>query len=367
MADDTVSSRAARIKLERADRILSHLKAAKGICDEIDSPALRTAIDALIQGLTPRRSRYQSLADGRIEPRDRFKRQVRPEGVRIPEYVLCLDECGSHVPQAALSRFPAFCVSGVILSKDAYETTDVLWKAWKAEYLGNPSIIVHEPEVRGCSGHFRRSTAPEREALWEALADILGRLDFACISAVVDLREFYQIHPNGEVDPFLPKSVYLMCIDFILERFVHFLQHRGGDARGSVVAESRGAAEDATVHAEYIRLHIEGTQYVPPGSFRHALRPHMEFYVKNRNHSGLQIADLAARPFAEKILWPTSTPARWDIFSSRLYDGMKGKPGGYGLKIFPLRAPNRTLPWHGPCGMLGHEQAPASGRSLESH
>jgi len=346
MANADISPRGARIKLERVDRLISHLVSAQHICDEIGTSQTRDAIQVLLEALAPQRARLQSLAEGRIEPRGRFPKQVRPEGALIPEYILSLDECGSHVPQAASSDFPVFCVSGVILSKDTYEATDVLWKAWKTEHLGSPGIVVHEPEVRGCSGNFRRSTPVEREALWRSLEDILSRLDFTCISAVVDLRALYQLHPDGEVDPFLPKSVYLMCIDFILERFVHFLHHYGGDARGTLIAESRGAAEDAFVHAEYIRLQTEGTQFVPPGSFRHALRPNMEFAIKKRNHSGLQIADLAARPFAEKVLSPDSTPPRWDVFASRLYDGMKEKPGSYGLKVFPLTETNDPFDRH---------------------
>jgi len=342
MGSSEITPRAARIKLERVDRLLSHLSAARRLFEEIDSSENSEIVASLIDGLAPSRSRYQSISDGRIEPRKRFKKQIRPEGAAIPEYILCLDECGSHVPEAARSNFPVFCVSGIILSKAAYGTIDDLWKAWKTTYLGSPDIVVHEPEVRGCTKNFRRSTSSERENLWKALEDILAKIDFTCICAVVDLRSFYELHPDGKVDHFLPKSIYLMCIDFIMERFVNFLHHRD-DARGSVVAESRGTVEDAIVHAEFMRLLTEGTQYVPPVSFRWALRPYIEFYVKKRNHTGLQIADLSARPFAEKILAPETTPARWDIFSARLYDGMKDAPHSYGLKVFPLTEENNPF------------------------
>ncbi len=172
---------------------------------------------------------------------------------------------------------------------------------------------------------------------------ILGELDFTCIATVVDMREFVANHPAGLVDEFLPESCYLMCIDFIMERFVHFLRHAGNDARGSVIAESRGLVEDAKVHAEFIRLHLEGTQFLSAKAFRAQLRPYIEFYVKKRNHSGLQIADLAARPFAEIVLGRESSPARWETFKSKLYDGQKEAPHSYGLKVFPLTESNNPF------------------------
>ncbi|CAN5828282.1 hypothetical protein BH24CHL3_BH24CHL3_03640 [soil metagenome] len=183
-----------------------------------------------------------------------------------------------------------------------------------------------------------------REQLRAELGRILGELNYTCIASVVDMKEFVTQHPEGKVDDFLPSACYLMCVDFVLERFVHFLQHKGHDAKGLVVAESRGALEAAKIHAEFIRLHIEGTQYISGSVFRHQLRPYVEFCRKTRNNSGLQIADLAARPFAEKILRPLETPQRWETFKEKLYDGLKDAPHKYGLKVFPLTSENDPFP-----------------------
>ena len=169
-------------------------------------------------------------------------------------------------------------------------------------------------------------------------------MDFTCIAAVVDLRAFLDHYPSGNVDDFLPQSCFLMCIDFVMERFVHYISGRDGTGRGEVVAESRGEREDAKVAAEFIRLHLEGTQFVSDSYFRYQLRPYIEFQPKRTNSSGLQIADLSARPFAERVLNPASAPARWDVFSRKLYDGGKGAPESYGLKVFPLTNENHPFP-----------------------
>lgn len=338
MTLDELHPRVARLKLEKAQRLIYHLDAARRTLDQLGEDS--SVLDEVITNTRKSVDRFEHFANGRIESRRRFKSTIRPQGVHVPEYYLCLDECGSHVPGSAHSNFPVFSLTGVIVSKDDYEAFDVIWKAWKTKHLGSPEIVVHEPEVRGCSANFRRPREEDRQALWNDLEVILKELDFKCIAAVVDMKAFVSNHPHGRVDDFLPESCYLMCIDFIMERFVHFLQHAGNDARGNVIAESRGLVEDAKVHAEFIRLHLEGTQFLSARAFCAQLRPYIEFFVKKRNHSGLQVADLAARPFAEIILNPKSTPARWNVFKEKLYDGLKSAPQSYGLKIFPLMESN---------------------------
>ena len=102
-----------------------------------------------------------------------------------------------------------------------------------------------------------------------------------------------------------------------------------------VYAESRGPLEDVQVQQEYIRLQIEGTQFQSASWFRYQLQRFIEFVPKRRNHTGLQIADLAARPCADKVLAPGSEPERWGVLRPKIYDGGVGRPESYGLKSFP--------------------------------
>lgn len=294
--------------------------------------AIRAETRVLIEQL-------EHAALGRIESRVRFKPTPRPEGSPAPEYLLFLDECGNHA--SLEERFPVFCLSGIVVAKAKYEAFDVTWKAWKTKHLGGPDVIVHEPDARHFVRRFQRQTPAQQMALREELDRLLEALEFTCIAAAIDMKKLQQDHPTGFVDDYLPSACYLMCIDFVMERFVHFLQYRGQDARGSVVAESRGALEDAKVHAEFIRLHIEGTQFISSYAFRRQLRPYIEFLRKPRNSSGLQVADLSARPFAEKVMNPNNADVvRWSIFKQKLYDGLKGAPYSYGLKVFPLAESN---------------------------
>ena len=325
--------RAARIKFAEAQDYSSHLEFARRAKFRLDGDT--TLLDEEIIRARNVVVRYSTCADARIEPRRHTPSKVVSEHDPRPEYHLFLDECGVHNLRPEKDPFPVFCLCGVIVAADRYETFDTLWKAWKARSLGSPHARVHDRKVRHRSDLFQRSDPIEQDQLIQSLHAQLEELEFTCIAAAIDKRRFAPKYPSGRVDDFLPRSAYLMCVDFVFERFVHFLFHAAGDGRGLAQAESRGPREDAEVHSEFLRLHLEGTQWQSEQQFRRALRPYMEFHRKDGNNSGLEVADLVARPIAEKVLNAEATPERWDIVEPKIYDGGKQRKSSYGLKIFP--------------------------------
>ena len=233
--------------------------------------------------------------------------------------------------------FPIFCLCAVIVSRDDFASFDRRWKTWKAEWLKSWQERVHEPDVRRRSRRFYDVDPARQQARIDALSAQLNSLTFTCVAAVIDKRELQRQFPSGSVDEFLPASTYLMCINFVFERVVHFLFERGNDAYGLVISEARGLREDAEVAAQFIRLQLTGTQFISDSYFRNQLRPYVEFRRKERNESGLQIADLLARPVAEKVIAPASTPERWPEAAAKLDDGGQNRRSSYGLKVFPTR------------------------------
>lgn len=326
--------RAARIKLAATQDLLSHLEFARRAKMRVDGDT--TVLDEQITQARNAVVKYAGLADARIDKR-RHTPTKQPISSVQPrkEYLVFLDECGTHTLSAGDTSFPVFCLCSVIVAADEFARFDTAWKTWKTKHLGNVQARVHEPQVRKQSYLFYRENAVEQAALIASLDQQLSELDFVCIAAVIDKRRFSALHPEGTVDDFLPTSGYLMCIDFLFERIVHFLCFAGGDARGNTIAESRGPKEDAEVHAEFLRLQLEGTQWQSEQQFRHSLRPYIEFHRKDGDLTGLEIADLFARPIADKVLNPASTPARWNIVLPKIYDGGKSRKSSYGLKIFP--------------------------------
>ena len=114
-------------------------------------------------------------------------------------------------------------------------------------------------------------------------------------------------------DKSLPAHIYSMTLDFLMERLVMVLDNKYNGARAHIVAEGHGPLEDALLQYEYVRLLLDGTSYISPSWFRQRLASSIIFQTKKDNCTGLELADLLARPCAKKIINPKSTPARGGI------------------------------------------------------
>lgn len=247
-----------------------------------------------------------------------------------------MDECGSTSLNAKQSDFGVFALSAVIIPASRYETVDRRWKAWKTEVWGDPKRRIHEPELRKSRGAFwfEGRTARQNEVR-ESLSDVLRELDFMLITVVVHRDEYFALHGRDPIDASLPLSVYHMVLDFMSERLVRALHDCFDNARGHLVAEARGPLEDAQLQQEFARLHIDGTSYVSGSWFRQQLQPGIQFGTKPECITGLELADLAARPCAEKVLAPDRTPPRWPEFREKLCSLQRTKHSPLGLKIVP--------------------------------
>ncbi len=56
---------------------------------------------------------------------------------------------------------------------------------------------------------------------------------------------------------------------------------------------------------------------------------------KTANSSGLQLADLIARPIGMKTLRPTQTNQSYEIIKNKFLQKPEGNINGWGLKLFP--------------------------------
>jgi hypothetical protein len=298
-------------------------------------------IDDLITNARVRLEPLEQKLGRRIEPR-RKPKLGRWDEVKLGprrEYLVFLDECGGHeIRSGSDADFPAFALTAAIVDSEHYVAFDNEWRRWKAKWLGSQDKIIHEPNVRRRNGPFWSEGSRQRqESCAAALSEQISSLDFALVGAVIDKQQYLATFGEATVDEFLPYGHYLMCLDFVLERVLHFLFYQGQDAMGIAIAESRGSKEDAELQREYVRLHLEGTLWQPDSWFRHQMSPTIEFREKSSNQTGLQVADLAARPCAEKVLAPGSEPERWSVFKAKLYEGGQRRPESYGLKVFPWK------------------------------
>lgn len=324
-------SRVAAKRLDSHERYLNLLRVAdrvrqdngfqEGLAEQIE--VAQNEMDAFV-----------SKAGGRIVGRK------RPTGVAVKvRPATCgiyLDECGAHT-LSAKGEFEAFCLAAVIVPDGDYSKFDAEWKAWKQSNLGSAAKVAHEPDVRKGRGPFwLKGSKAKRQLVIKSLGKKIEALDFTAVVCVLNRPEYVKKYGEAAIDESLPPHVYLMMLHFLMERVVMVLDKYFGSVRAQLVAESRGFLEDAWLQYEFARLQIDGTAYISSAWFRHQLCPGVIFQGKGENNSGLQLADLLARPCGEKVLDPDSTPDRWEEFRPKLCpDQGETAHSILGLKIIP--------------------------------
>ncbi|HVS05500.1 MAG TPA: DUF3800 domain-containing protein [Candidatus Dormibacteraeota bacterium] len=324
----TRDARVSKRRLDKQESYLSLLQLAARLRQDNEfaaDPGLRQALD---RGEGERQTLAQQVG-GRIVPRRRPTAQQTTTTCTV-----FVDECGSH-SLAANDSFGAFVLAAVLIRDADHLTVSREWRRWKRNTFGSSKIIVHEPDFRQGLGPFGGSIA-KRQQLKESLDRIIDQLPFAAVACVINRADYRKwLGDFKSPDISLPAHPYLMSLDFLMERLLMVLENDFGGARASVVVEARGPKEDAALQYEFARLHLDGTTYIAPTWFRQRLPPGMLFRTKKDTLTGLELADLLARPCGEKVLNPTSTPDRWPVFRTKLCLGQETKHSILGLKILP--------------------------------
>jgi hypothetical protein len=209
---------------------------------------------------------------------------------------------------------------------------DPQWRGWKATNLGSGDASIHEPDVRKREGPF---AGQRGAAVVNSLADFLKGAEFDVVACAINRVEYRKVAFPDPLDATLPDHMYLFAMDVLFERIAMVLDKMFAGGRAEVIVESRGPREDALLQYEFARLHLDGTSYIGDAFFRSRLRPGITFLGKTQNCTGLQLADLVARPISEKVADPIVTPERWSEVRTKLSQGKETKHSILGLKIAP--------------------------------
>lgn len=117
---------------------------------------------------------------------------------------------------------------------------------------------------------------------------------------------------------------------FGLERIYRYLKLQGEHEKIThIIFERRGRREDNELELEFRRV-CDGGNY-----FNKTLPYDIVFADKRTNSSGLQFADLLARPIGRAVLNPDQENRAYDIIKTKFYSNNTGKIEGWGLKCFP--------------------------------
>ena len=105
-------------------------------------------------------------------------------------------------------------------------------------------------------------------------------------------------------------------------------KNAAGNAKVHLIVEKRGRNEDDELELEFRRI-CDG------GNFKKVEFPFdVVFADKQSNSSGLQLADLVARPVGLSVIRPQQPNRAFDALKDKLHK-QGGSSSGWGLKVFP--------------------------------
>jgi len=241
------------------------------------------------------------------------------------DYVIYVDESGDHSLVSVDKDFPVFVLDFCIFHKDIY-ARDVVprLQEFKFRYFGHDVVILHEHTIRKQKAPFVfLKSETKRMAFMEDLNAIIREVDFKIVASVIKKHGLMQQYAD-------PDNPYDIALRFCMERAYAFLKDRGQDAqRTHIIVERRGKQEDDALELAFRRIRDGSNRWGPMPGFE------IVFADKKTNSSGLQLADLTARPIGRHILDPAQKNRAYEIVEAKFRRSPSGAKIGWGLKVFP--------------------------------
>jgi hypothetical protein len=250
---------------------------------------------------------------------------------KYSNYIVYVDESGDHNTQKLDPNYPMFVLAFCVFHKRHYcESVIPALQKFKFNHMGHDLIGLHELEIRKEKGAFS-GLFPSRQHKHDFLNELTGIIEtsnFILISCVVDkssLREKLSTVPNP----------YHIALGFCLETLYEFLQEKNQNgALTHVIFERRGKKEDNELELEFRRMCA--------GANRLSIQLPLDiiFATKQVNSTGLQLADLVARPIGMSVLRLGQENRAFDVLKRKFYCSGGRETAGkgfenWGLKIFP--------------------------------
>ena len=256
---------------------------------------------------------------------------VIPSG-KFSNFIVYVDESGDHGMQTLDPNYPMFVLAFCVFHKRHYcEKVIPALQKFKFNHMGHDLIGLHELEIRKEKGAFSSLfvSRQHKHAFLDELTSIIEASNFILISCVIDKTRLRD-RQGGADNP------YHVALGFCLETLYEFLKEKvQHDALTHVIVERRGKKEDNELELEFRRM--------CDGANRMGIQLPFDivFATKQVNSTGLQLADLVARPIGMSVLRAGQENRAFDVLKRKFYcSGGRDKAGegfeNWGLKIFPL-------------------------------
>ena len=241
------------------------------------------------------------------------------------DYIVFVDESGDHGMTGIDQTYPVFVLAFCVFRKQEYmEIVCPSVQQFKFKHWGHDAVVLHEHDIRKPRGAYSfLQNADRRKEFSADLSALMEAAPFTLIAAVIRKADLGQQY-------YAPENPYSIAMEFGLERlFKHLEGLSQADKLTHVVVERRGKREDAELELEFRRV-CDGANFH---------NRHLPFEIvmapKESNATGMQLADLVARPIGIKCLRPQQPNRAYDILEKKFRRSPSGQVQGWGLKSFP--------------------------------
>ena len=245
--------------------------------------------------------------------------------------VMFLDESGDHSLVKIDSQFPIFCLAGCIFDEAQYQReSNAKIDAFKIRYFSDSNTVLHSREIRKCEPPFNiLLNKNTKQSFYIDLNKVMADLPYTILATVI-LKEKLK---NQYHDPANP---YSLSLQFIMERFLYYLEENNDV--GYISVESRDPKSNTDLLNTFTDIINNGSasdaHRVSADRFQRKIQK-MIFVTKQQNENGHQIADLVAYPIAKFGLDSKKSNPAFDVLKPKFRKSGSGEILGYGLKIFP--------------------------------
>lgn len=219
----------------------------------------------------------------------------------MKRYRLYIDESGDHTYYELVDPAKRYLgLTGIFIEGEYYRTIfqPEMERLKQKHFPHSPDepVVLYREDIINRRGPFWRLRDMEkRQAFNEDFLRFVKEQDYRIITVVIDKKSHSERYSEVAYHP------YHYCLAVLLERYCGFLNFY--DARGDVLAESRGGTEDQQLKESYRAIYNAGTQWRGTEFFQRSLTSsEIKLKPKLTNIAGLQLSDLLAYPSKQEIL-----------------------------------------------------------------
>lgn len=225
------------------------------------------------------------------------------------DYIFYADESGDHSLVTVDPTFPVFVLSicGFRIGDYCQRVVPSIQR-FKFKYFGHDMVVLHEREIRKQMNDFVILTEMRlREEFMAELSQIIAAMPFKIFAVIIDKAEF-------KAD-FFPDNPYVVALRYCLEEVYRFLRSkRIADRRYFFIFERRGPKEDRDLELEFRRITDgENVFRTPFPGFN------IRFADKRSNSTGMQLADLTARPIGLHSIRPEQPNRSFNTIDGKIH------------------------------------------------